>query len=201
MVKTTAMGLVLAVGVGCVPAGGGGGGGGGVSTVPVLDFSALEAEPNDQPGELDEGARQAICDAQQARFEAVVSDDMLLDLVCAANAIFDATAFDDEVEFCEAEYARCTRDSMITGRGSNGCVLHALAGCEITVGEVDACFRWQLGAYLDYIDDFTCGWLHDPPPAVTFSPACGAIDQACPGVIDWGEADSTLPVGWRPSGS
>lgn len=159
-------------------------------------------------GEITQAEAESLCNSLSASARDVFGDEELHRFTCTIGALpgsirqgangmaeIDRVACEQMVSACLMEEPEETTNDTDCG---NTQLVASAAGCEATVGELEACLNASLTALRGLLERFNCntpaselmmGGGFDEPAA------CETLDMKCPGVLDGiGEDTDVLPV-------
>ncbi len=199
------LGVLALVSIGSIGCSSGGGDGPSHGVSPSKKLNTLTQQEIDEICENIESRMTSVSDS----ISSLEADD---DLMCTAEAIFTTQMMDGTTADCESVKQQCLEESQQRKREedrdeSSGdeeipCrTMEELADCEATVGDIDDCFNAYISEMTKAvkqakaeIDKISCSNLEvdlerledmaSDIPDMEDIPACQAVDEQCPGVMD-----------------
>lgn len=198
--------LTAASAVACIPQGDGGDGEPDPNFEPRLDAAVGSGGPRvggevdyppgvddaDSIDSLDPEDRQATCDALEATYANALSEEDGQAFACGLQAIFVGFASDDPQAECQTAFDTCLASpppEMDPPGEDEPCPLLEQPECTATLGELEACIQFGLGAVLAFNAAFDCAEIADafdmtPDEEPDEETPCDIIDRKCPGLLD-----------------
>lgn len=203
------------------PGSGSSGGSGGATPPALSDVIDTGLSPDQNLSELSAAQAIDLCERFNSQADAVFSDAQLERVACISFGAIAGMDLSDpsapfDVAACEQAVDECVASGDGTSMTTSMCDEAAmdLAECDITAGEMEACYNALLSGVAETLGLLSCESFTDPEALSTLGgsmfdspPQCDIVDERCPALSpnssDGGSSDgSGEPVfGGPPSES
>lgn len=148
-----------------------------------------------QVDELTDAQAQQVCRGFERLANQIAGADVQKRLLCVFNGLTQQAT---GLATCDSTYSTCMRESSITGQaislGCDSATAAALAGCQATIAEVEACANAQAATVDALLDQISCkltntdalrALLDETQSNVETSaiPECQALAASCPAYL------------------
>ena len=165
--------------------------------------------PSSKPlGQITQAEAQSLCNSLASSARNVLSPEQLHRFTCTLSAlpasIRQGASGMEEIDraTCEQLVNECLMEEPDDTTNDNDCentqLSTSAAGCQATVGELEACLNASIAQLRDLLERFDCnatvtelmagGGFEEPA-------ACATLDMKCPGVLDDVGADTDVLPG------